>query len=41
MPLNDAAMRSAKPGPKTTRLFDERGLYLTVAFSQHAFKGGK
>ncbi len=28
MPLTDAAIRNAKPGPKRTRLFDGRGLYL-------------
>lgn len=30
MPLTDTAIRSAKPGPKPVKLFDERGLYLLV-----------
>ena len=36
MPLTDAAIRAAKPGPKPVRLFDGGGLYLEVAPS-----GGK
>lgn len=36
MPLTDKAIRNAKPGPKTRRLFDAGGLYLEVAPS-----GGK
>jgi integrase len=31
MPLTDTAVRNAKPGPKITRLFDERGLYLELS----------
>lgn len=31
MALSDAAIRNAKPGAKTTKLFDERGLYLEVS----------
>ena len=31
MPLTDTAVRNAKPGTKTIRLFDERGLYLEVS----------
>jgi hypothetical protein len=31
MPLTDAAIRNAKPGEKTIKLFDERGLYLEVS----------
>lgn len=30
MPLNDAAIRAAKPGPKPIKLSDERGLFLLV-----------
>ncbi len=36
MPLTDTAVRNAKPIKKTTKLFDERGLYLQVSPS-----GGK
>ena len=36
MPLTDVAIRNAKPADKTTRLFDERGLYLEISPS-----GGK
>jgi integrase len=36
MPLTDTAIRNAKPGEKTIKLFDERGLYLEVSRS-----GGK
>lgn len=36
MSLTDTAVRNAKPGEKTTKLFDERGLYLEVSPS-----GGK
>ncbi|MCF7989192.1 MAG: integrase arm-type DNA-binding domain-containing protein [Thiohalocapsa sp.] len=36
MPLSDAKVRNAKPGAKTVKLFDERGLYLEVSPS-----GGK
>lgn len=36
MPLNDVAIRAAKPGPKAVKLADERGLFLLVAPS-----GGK
>lgn len=36
MPLNDTAIRNAKPAEKPFKLFDERGLYLEVAPS-----GGK
>lgn len=31
MPLTDTAIRNAKPGDKTIKLFDERGLYLEVS----------
>lgn len=31
MPLTDAAIRAAKPGPKPTRHFDSGGLYLEVS----------
>ncbi len=31
MPLTDTAIRNAKPGEKTIKLFDERGLYLEVS----------
>ncbi len=31
MPLTDTAIRNAKPGEKTVKLFDERGLYLEVS----------
>lgn len=31
MPLTDTAIRSAKPGEKAVKLFDERGLYLEVS----------
>lgn len=31
MSLTDTAIRNAKPGEKTTKLFDERGLYLEVS----------
>lgn len=30
MPLTDTAIRNAKPGEKTVKLLDERGLYLGV-----------
>lgn len=30
MPLNDVAIRAAKPGPKPVKLSDERGLFLLV-----------
>jgi hypothetical protein len=30
MPLSDTAIRNAKPGEKTRRLYDSRGLYLEV-----------
>jgi hypothetical protein len=30
MPLSDTAIRNAKPGTKTVRLFDRDGLYLEV-----------
>ena len=36
MPLTDVAVRNAKPGPKTIRLKDERGLHLEISP-----KGGK
>ena len=36
MPLTDVAVRNAKPGPKTIRIRDERGLYLEISP-----KGGK
>jgi Arm domain-containing DNA-binding protein len=36
MPLTDTAIRNAKPGVKSFRLFDGGGLYLEVAPS-----GGK
>lgn len=36
MPLNDVAIRAAKPGPKPIKLSDEKGLFLLVAPS-----GGK
>lgn len=36
MPLTDVAVRNAKPGPKTVRLRDDRGLYLEISP-----KGGK
>ena len=36
MPLTDSAIRTAKPGIRTLKLFDERGLFLQVAQS-----GGK
>lgn len=36
MPLTDSSIRTAKPGPKSVRLFDGGGLYLEVAPS-----GGK
>jgi len=36
MALTDTQIKSAKPGPKTTRLFDEKGLYLEISPS-----GGK
>jgi integrase len=36
MALTDIAVKNAKPGPKTTRLRDERGLYLEISP-----KGGK
>ncbi|MGA7342519.1 MAG: Arm DNA-binding domain-containing protein [Terracidiphilus sp.] len=31
MPLTDTALRNARPLSKTTRLFDERGLYLEIS----------
>ena len=31
MPLNDTAVRNAKPSTKAVKLFDERGLYLEVS----------
>lgn len=31
MPLTDTAIRNSKPGVKTRRLFDERGLYLEIS----------
>ena len=31
MPLTDTAVRNSKPGAKTRRLFDERGLYLEIS----------
>ncbi|MHC1710806.1 MAG: tyrosine-type recombinase/integrase [Solidesulfovibrio sp.] len=31
MPLTDVAVKNAKPGPKTIRLRDERGLYLEIS----------
>lgn len=33
MPLTDASIRSAKPGAKDRKMFDEKGLYLLVATS--------
>ena len=36
MALTDTAIRNAKPGEKTVKMFDERGLYLEVSAS-----GGK
>jgi integrase len=36
MPLNDVAIRAAKPGPKPVKLSDEKGLFLLIAPS-----GGK
>ncbi|NMC35399.1 MAG: DUF4102 domain-containing protein, partial [Veillonellaceae bacterium] len=36
MPLTDVAVRNAKPGSKTLRIRDERGLYLEISP-----KGGK
>lgn len=30
MPLNDIAIRAAKPGPKPIKLSDEKGLFLLV-----------
>lgn len=36
MPLTDTAIKNAKPGPKTVKLFDANGLYLEVSPS-----GGK
>lgn len=30
MPLTDLAIRQAKPGPKPTKFFDARGLYLLI-----------
>lgn len=34
MPLNDTAIRNAKPGEKPTKMFDERGLFLLVTPSE-------
>jgi hypothetical protein len=31
MPLTNTAIRNAKPGDKTIKLYDERGLYLEVS----------
>jgi hypothetical protein len=31
MPLTDAAIRSAKPGKKFLKRYDERGLYLEIS----------
>ena len=31
MPLTDVTIRNAKPGEKTVKLFDERGLYLEIS----------
>jgi hypothetical protein len=31
MPLTDTAVRNSKPGAKTRRVFDERGLYLEIS----------
>ncbi|MDR3737267.1 MAG: integrase arm-type DNA-binding domain-containing protein [Acidobacteriaceae bacterium] len=31
MPLSNTAIRNAKPGEKTVKLFDERGLYLEIS----------
>ena len=36
MALTDTQIKNAKPSPKTTRLFDEKGLYLEISP-----KGGK
>jgi hypothetical protein len=36
MPLNDIAIRTAKPGPKPVKLSDERGLSATTAL-RHCF----
>ena len=36
MPLTDTAIKNAKPGDKTRKLYDSRGLYLEVSP-----KGGK
>jgi len=30
MPLTDTALRNAKPGPKTRRIYDSGGLYVEV-----------
>ena len=30
MPLTDTTIRTAKPGSKATKLYDERGLFLIV-----------
>ena len=31
MPLTNTAIRNTKPGKKTLKLYDERGLYLEVS----------
>ncbi|HEX4650490.1 MAG TPA: Arm DNA-binding domain-containing protein, partial [Granulicella sp.] len=31
MPLTDTAIRSAKPGQKPLKIYDERGLYLEIS----------
>jgi hypothetical protein len=36
MPLNDIAIRTAKPGPKPVKLSDKRGLSATTAL-RHFF----
>jgi hypothetical protein len=36
MALTNTQIKNTKPGPKTTRLFDEKGLYLEISPS-----GGK
>lgn len=31
MALTETKVKNARPGPKTTRLFDEKGLYLEIS----------
>jgi len=39
MPLNEATIRNAKPGAKSIKLFDERGLYPEITPAGASYGG--